>query len=121
MRHPRTHWIRSAVPLVLLALAVPLFASPGDKRHDAPPPDARGPNGAGTNTSSASLTGGRQPLVQFSYPTREGSDIARKYTIQSAAGPYKVTSPFGAVENAEVAPGRIPLIVYDHGGTPVGV
>ena len=79
-------------------------------------PDAPGPYNVGTTTFPATMTGGRVTLVQVFYPTLDEGDCGRKYTVQSPAGPYQVSSPFCAVENAAVAPGPFPWVVYDHGG-----
>jgi hypothetical protein len=79
-------------------------------------PDAPGPYNVGTTTFPATMTGGRVTLVQVFYPTLDEGNCDRKYTIQSPAGPYQVTSPFCSVENATVAPGPFAWIVYDHGG-----
>jgi dipeptidyl aminopeptidase/acylaminoacyl peptidase len=83
-------------------------------------PDAPGQYNVGTTTFTATMTGGRVARVQVFYPTLEGPNCGRRYTIQSAAGPYEVTSPLCAVENAPVAPGPFPLIVHDHGGPTAG-
>jgi hypothetical protein len=83
-------------------------------------PDGPGQYNVGTTTFTATMTGGRVARVQVFYPTLERPSCPRKYTIQSAAGPYEVTSPLCAVENAPVAPGRFPLIVHDHGGPTAG-
>lgn len=83
-------------------------------------PDDRGAFNVGTTTFSATMTDGRLTLVQVFYPSLDAPDCGRKYTIQSAAGPYEVTSPQCAVEGATVAPGPFPLIVYDHGGPRAG-
>ena len=85
-----------------------------------PPPAERGIYNVGTTTFSATMTGGRVTRAQVFYPSLEDPDCGRKYSIQSPAGPYQVTSPLCAVENATVAPGPFPLIVYDHGGPVVG-
>jgi dienelactone hydrolase len=109
--------IVSAVALVGIAFA---GSTPSSWASAPLPPDELGQYNVGTTTFSATMTGGRVTLVQVFYPTLEGRDCGRKYTIQSAAGPYQVTSPFCAVENAVVAPGPFPLIVYDHGNGGAG-
>ena len=115
---PMTRWIVPAIPLFLLALSLSVSAQ--DRGSHALPPGDLGPYNVGTDTFGAILTGGRATLVQVFYPTLDAADCGRKYTIRSPAGPYQVTSPFGAVEDAEVAPGRFPLIVYDHGAPVAG-
>jgi dienelactone hydrolase len=87
-----------------------------ESQERVPAPDAPGPYNVGTTTFPAIMTGGRVTLVQVFYPTLDEGDCDRKYTIQSPPGPYQVTSPSCAVENATVAPGPFAWVVYDHGG-----
>ncbi|MCI0572242.1 MAG: hypothetical protein L0Y66_15920 [Myxococcaceae bacterium] len=83
-------------------------------------PDEPGQYNIGSTTFIATMTGGRVTRVQAFYPTLQPRDCGRKYTIQSPNGPYEVTSPLCARENAPVAQGPFPLIVYDHGGPVAG-
>jgi acetyl esterase/lipase len=112
--------VSARVILSLVPLAVVLLIGTPAPAETALRPDEPGQYNVGTTTFSATMTGGRVTRVQVFYPTLEPASCGRKYIIQSAAGPYEVTSPLCAVENAPVAQGPFPLIVYDHGGPVAG-
>jgi len=113
---------RAMVTVVTLGIIAAVLASSSRSASARPllAPDQLGQYNIGTTTFTATMSGGRVTLVQVFYPTLDDRDCGRRYTIQSPAGPYQVTSPYCAVENAAVAPGPFPLIVYDHGGPTAG-
>jgi hypothetical protein len=84
-------------------------------------PGQKGSNNVGFRMFTATMTGGRLAQVQVHYPTGAAPDCTTKYQIPSAGlGAYYVSSPMCAVENAGVAPGAHPMIIYDHGGPIAG-
>lgn len=100
----------------VVGLAGPLAAVP----PDLAPPDGPGPFNVGVTTFSAIMSGGRITRIQVYYPTLEPADAKSRYTILTPAGPYQLSSPLGAVEDAQAAPGLFPLVVHDHGGPAAG-
>ena len=110
----------AAVVCVVVVLDLVVAVGPRASAERISSPDRPGAYSVGTTTFSATMSGGRVTLVQVFYPTLAGQDCSRKYTIQSPAGPYEVTSTLCAVENAVAAPGPFPLIVYDHGASVPG-
>lgn len=103
-----------------IALAAALFAVASVSAQNIPPPDETGPFNVGTHTFSATMTGGRIARIQVFYPTLEPADEKSKYTIETPAGLYQLRSPLGAVNLAQAAPGRFPLVMHDHGGPVAG-
>jgi dienelactone hydrolase len=101
---------------VFALLPAPLPASPSDFA----PPDEPGPFNVGATTFTAIMSDGRLTRIQVYYPTLEPADEESRYTIDTPAGPYQLSSPLGAVHDAQAAPGRFPMVVYDHGGSPAG-
>lgn len=102
--------------LTAAALAGPANATP----PDLSPPDEPGPFHIGATTFSAVMSGGRVTLIQIYYPTLEPADPSSRYTILTPVGAYQLSSPLGAVHDAQAAPGWFPLVVYDHGGPAAG-
>jgi hypothetical protein len=66
------------------------------------------------------MSGGRVSLVQVYYPTTSAPDCVQKYQVETASGPYLLTSPLCAAKSATVASGTFPTIIYDHGASPAG-
>jgi acetyl esterase/lipase len=83
-------------------------------------PMDRGPYNVGTTSFTATMSGGRLARVQVFYPTRAAADSTSVYTIVTAAGSYRIRSPFGAAVDAVAERGAFPLITYDHGGAAAG-
>ena len=102
--------------LTVVAIAGPATASP----PDLAPPDGPGSFNVGVTTFSAIMSAGRVTRIQVYYPTLESPDAVSRYTILTPAGSYQLSSPLGAVPDAQAAPGLFPLVVHDHGGQPAG-
>ena len=102
--------------LAVVVLASPVPADPPDFAR----PDGPGPFGVGVTTFSATMSGGRVTRIQVYYPTLDDSDEDSMYTIMTAAGSYQLSSPLGAVHDAQAVPGLFPLVVHDHGGGAAG-
>lgn len=102
--------------LTAVTLAGPATASP----PDFAPPDGPGPFNVGVTTFSAPMSGGRVSRIQVFYPTLEPADFVSRYTILTPPGSYQLSSPLGAVPDAQAAPGWFPLVVHDHGGNGAG-
>ena len=110
-----------AVSLALAVLGVlGLTGSVPASPDDFAPPDERGPFNVGVTTFPAVMTAGRMTLIQVYYPTLEPADAESRYTILIPVGPYQLSSPLGAVPDAQAAPGLFPLVVHDHGGGGAG-
>lgn len=112
----RCHGSAMIFALAVFAIAGPAATSP----PQLTPPDVPGPFNVGVTTFPAVMSGGRVTRIQVFYPTLEPSDEESQYTILTPAGPYQLSSPLGAVEEAQAAPGLFPLVVHDHGGQPAG-
>jgi acetyl esterase/lipase len=102
--------------LAVIGLWAPATASP----PAFAPPDEPGRFNVGVTTFSATMTGGRVTQIQVFYPTIESADADSTYTIFAPAGSYELSSPLGAVHDAQAVPAFFPLIVHDHGGGPAG-
>jgi dienelactone hydrolase len=114
------HSFGASVALFACGLAGTLLFVAAVSAKDIALPDEPGPFNVGVTTFSATMTGGRVTRVQVFYPTFEPADEAFRYTILTAAGPYLLRSPLGAVEDAPALPGRFPLVVHDHAGAAAG-
>ena len=111
----------TATGLVLGALAVLGIAGATPAAPpDVAPPDAAGPFNVGVTTFSAPMSAGRVTRIQVYYPTLEPADGESRYTILTPVGAYQLSSPLGAVHDAQAAPGFFPLVMHDHGGGPAG-
>lgn len=84
------------------------------------PPGMYGTFNVGETKFLATMTGGRVTTIQVFYPTLAVVQGPSQYTVVLPAGGYVLRSPLGAVHDAPVAPGRFPLVVYDHGGPVAG-
>ena len=103
---------------LVLALSIVLELAGSATATGIAPPDQPGPFGVGVTTFSAVMTEGRVTRTQVFYPTLDSANPWTRYTVLTPVGDYLLASPLGAVENAQAAPGRFPLVVYDH-GTPI--
>lgn len=83
-------------------------------------PREKGSYNVGFTVFPATMSAGRSTLVHVYYPTTAPRDCATKYRVETAAGPYFLTSPLCAVAEAGVASGSHATIIYDHGAGGAG-
>src|SRR5262245_54796291 len=112
--------LRSVARFELAVLLALVLASAATPAKDLAPPDEPGPFNVGVTTFPAVMSGGRVTRIQVYYPTLETADDESRYTIVTPAGPYQLTSPLGAIQDAQPAPEQFPLVVHDHGGGAAG-
>lgn len=115
--------LASALVLGISSLSDGHAKAQGAEYNNVIPPDEKGAYDVGIRTfENVPMSAGRLTRVQVFYPVDpadpnfDPTDCPNAYTVQGVGGTYQRTSPLCAVQNAAIASGSFPLVVFDHGG-----